>query len=526
MSILGPSVLLLSLLAAEGKPVPKVPLGKETTYITRPLDKNGFVDYETALNDRLGKGITAEKNATVLLWKAFGPTPEGGSGMPAEYFKRLGIAEPAKTGDYIVGMTAFMRDHLKVDKSEYDAIQDEQGRAGQRPWSAKDYPRIAAWLKVNEKPLAIVMEATKRPEYFNPHVSAPANKGPGALMGTLMPSVQKCRELASLLTCRAMLRMGEGKFDEAWQDLLACHRLGRLVGRGASLIEALVGIAIDAIACNADLAYLVRAGLNPRQIRECQRDLRSLPPMPPVADKVDLAERFMMLDSMQLIRGGGIGKMEALAGGKAEKPTKDELKGLGKIDWAPAFRDGNRFYDRMVAGMRLENRAERKKVLDKVEADLKKLRTETQDPQKFLLIMMAKGPIDKLDKDLAHAIGKAIGSAAITLLMPAAGKVQDAHDRCEQIQWNVQVAFALAAYRHEHGRYPAKLDDLAPRYLKVVPGDIFSGKALIYRPAEKGYLFYSVGANGKDEGGHWYDDDPPGDDPRVRMPLPELKRKK
>ena len=47
------------------------------------------------------------------------------------------------------------------------------------------------------------------------------------------------------------------------------------------------------------------------------------------------------------------------------------------------------------------------------------------------------------------------------------------------------------------------------------------GKPLIYKPTAKGYLFYSVGQNGKDDGGRWYDDDPPGDDPGVKMPLPE-----
>ena len=67
---------------------------------------------------------------------------------------------------------------------------------------------------------------------------------------------------------------------------------------------------------------------------------------------------------------------------------------------------------------------------------------------------------------------------------------------------------------------------MAPKYLAAVPGDLFSGKALVYRPAAGGYLLYSVGVNGKDEDGHRYDDDPPGDDPRVRMPLPELKRAK
>ena len=39
----------------------------------------------------------------------------------------------------------------------------------------------------------------------------------------------------------------------------------------------------------------------------------------------------------------------------------------------------------------------------------------------------------------------------------------------------------------------------------------------------EGYFFYSVGPNGKDDGGQWYNDDPPGDDIRVKMPLPELK---
>ena len=86
------------------------------------------------------------------------------------------------------------------------------------------------------------------------------------------------------------------------------------------------------------------------------------------------------------------------------------------------------------------------------------------------------------------------------------------------------MAIALAGYHADHDRYPAKLADLAPRYLPRIPGDLFSGKELTYKPSEKGYLFYSIGPNGKDDGGRWYDDDPPGDDPRVRMPLPPLKK--
>ncbi len=113
----------------------------------------------------------------------------------------------------------------------------------------------------------------------------------------------------------------------------------------------------------------------------------------------------------------------------------------------------------------------------------------------------------------------------ICLFVPATMKVQQAFDRAEQTQRNLHLAFALAAYKADEKRYPKTLDALAPKYLPAILDDLFSGKALIYRPSENGtsYLLYSVGVNGKDEQGRGYDDDPRGDDLSVRMPLPKLQ---
>jgi hypothetical protein len=519
MSKIASSLVLLSLLAAEGQPVPKFPLGKATTYVTGPLDKEGYIDYEAALNDRLGKGITPEKNANVLLWKALGPTPEGGAGVPAEFFKRLGIEEPPKGGDYFIDWFAYRKHHLKLAPAEFDAAEEQPFWAAQRAWAAKDYPHVAAWLKANEKPLALAVEATRRPDYFNPLVSRKSEKRPGSLLGALLPGVQKSREVARALAARALLRVGEGKVEEAWQDLLACHRLGLHIARGATLIELLVGIAIDQMASDADLAYLEGARLTARQARDRLKDLRGLPPLAPLVDKIELGERFMYLDSLQAVRRGGVGTLEGLAGGKAEKPDADESRALASLDWEPALRDGNRWYDRLAAALRHKDRAARNRALDKIEQDVKALKNEASQPANLAKLLLGNDPPDR-------TAGKAIGDVLIGIMMPAARKVQDAHDRAEQVRRNLHVALALAGYHADHGRYPAKLDELAPDYLATVPGDIFTGQALIYRPSEKGYLFYSVGANGKDEEGRRYDDDPPGDDPRVRMPLPELKRKR
>ena len=66
-------------------------ISPETTYVTAPVDAEGYIDYPTALNERLSKGITPENNANVLIWKALGPHPEGGT-MPPEYFKFFRLA--------------------------------------------------------------------------------------------------------------------------------------------------------------------------------------------------------------------------------------------------------------------------------------------------------------------------------------------------------------------------------------------------------------------------------------------------
>jgi hypothetical protein len=501
--ILSPVPLFLFLfLPAEDKPTPKLPLGKETTYVTEPLDKEGYIDYETALNQRLGKGIAMEKNANVLIWKALGPRPEGAE-VPAQFFKWLHIEAPPADGDYFLGMQAYLKDQAKLDQGEWNAVFDQQSRAAQRAWTAKDYPHVAEWLKVNEKPLALVVEATKLPDYFNPLVIRKTGKGPTLLLNALLPGVQKCREVASALAGRAMLLAAEGKLDDAWQDLLACHRLGRLVGRGATLIEALVGIAIDQIAANADVAWLDRARPTARQALDRLRDLQGLPPLPPVADKIDLGERFMYLDAIQLIRRGGPQFLQGLAdgGGPKEIDPEEEQK-MGRIDWAPALRNGNRWYDRLAATMRLKDRALREKLLDRMEEELKGLKKEATGLGGLAGLL--------LGGDVGKTVSKQIGDILIGLMTPAFRKVQNAADRSEQVQANLYVAFALAAHRGDRGRYPAKLEELAPRYLATVPGDLFSGKSLVYRPGEEGYLLYSVGVNGKDEGGRWYDDTPPG----------------
>ena len=60
---------------------------------------------------------------------------------------------------------------------------------------------------------------------------------------------------------------------------------------------------------------------------------------------------------------------------------------------------------------------------------------------------------------------------------------------------------ALRCYELDHGHFPKGLGELVPDYLADIPSDSFSGDALRYRREEDGYLLYSVGLDGVDDGG-------------------------
>ncbi len=501
---------------AERKRKPRFTISKETTYVTGPLDKDGYPDYVTALNERLSQGVTPENNAAVLFWKAFGPRPEGVA-IPPEFFKRLGY-QPPERGEYFIELLSYIKKRFQVNSvKQAEKIDEQLERAAQRPWTVTDYPPIASWLKTNGHALALVVEGTRRSHYYSPLVPDPVSGELPGLAGAPLPGVEKCQEVATALTARAMLRLAEGRYDDSWRDLLACHRLGRLVARGRTLIEGVAGRAIDRAASNADLTYLHRADLSAKQIMSCLRDLRQLPAMPALADTVSLGERFVFLDAVMTVDRGGWQALLSLIRrewrGKAPDPPPRRF--WEKLDWDATLREANRWYDRLAAALRLKDRRER---------EIRLARDDVRIVRVNLLKLEERLKANPGAKDVDEIKGKILGHFLMTQFLPTVQPVQESIDRTEQIQRNLHTAFALAAYRRDHGRYPRRLEALAPTYLRQVPRDLFSGKPLIYHPSEKGYLLYSVGVNGEDDQGRSEDDDPPGDDLVVRMPLPPMRR--
>ena len=75
--------------------------------------------------------------------------------------------------------------------------------------------------------------------------------------------------------------------------------------------------------------------------------------------------------------------------------------------------------------------------------------------------------------------------------------------RVEAAKQLTVAAIALKRFQSKHGKFPERLAELTPEFLNEVPLDPVDGKPLRYRRNADGtFLLYSVGENGKDDGGN------------------------
>jgi len=78
-------------------------------------------------------------------------------------------------------------------------------------------------------------------------------------------------------------------------------------------------------------------------------------------------------------------------------------------------------------------------------------------------------------------------------------------EKCAQMQAAVHqavIACAIERYRLEHGSIPQLLDELVPAFLERIPNDPIDGQHIRYKlSGDDGYVLYSIGWNGVDDGG-------------------------
>ena len=481
----------------------RITISGETTAILGPVREDGYVDYVAALNQRLSAGVTPENNAAVLFCQAFGPS-EIYADTRERFFQMLGIEPLPEEGDYIVDFSSYVQRLVETRRAageelgddEYrQKLQDDFDRIMKRPWSKKESPQMAAWLEENEEPLRLVVEGTRLTRYYTPLIAVSDDGESGMVIAVLLPVLHQTREAARLLGARAMLRLYEGDVEAAWQDLLACHRLARLAAQDPTLVGALVGIAVDGIACAGDARLIHYGNLTAEQTRNMLSKLQSLPPLPTMAERIDVAERYTYLDVVSTLARGQIDLFDSAGGSAGPRANwAFRLAGSLLIDWDQVLRMGNSWYDRMVDALEKPTHAERAEAMSALDDQLKGIAAQVKDRKRLAgSFFQGKSP--------RYTASRHLGNVIAALFLPPLTAVRTAEDRATTLIRLDELAFALAGYHADDGGYPESLGELAPKYITNVPEDLFTGEDFRYKLEGEGFLLHSLGPNMEDNGG-------------------------
>ena len=445
---------------------PAFTLGKETTRLVEPLRADGRPDYVAALDRIYSNNVTPENNAVNALLDVFGTGPTiVWVGPHARILKGLGITEE-KTATF-----QSFDEYLKQDGIAMTPELQAQAEVVRRePWDPEKYPDTFHWLAANDKAIDRIAAAASREHYYWPLITRSDRTALGSM---LLPGLGPTRNAAFALTARGMERLRKGQAKEAQADVLAAHRLGRLLSQRPAAIERTVAVSIESVAarCDAEIA----AALNAEEAKAYLAALAKLPPMGDIAVPFDEFERYAAIEMVLCTHLYG---PQPLPG--QQKAPEGEPIDQASVDWNAVLKRINGYYDRLVATLHKPTFTEYRAAN---EAFAKELAAEQ------LRMSKAAEPTDRMT---AVMIGVTITSSG-----RARGMADAAAERMEL----AKLALALAEFRGEKGTYPEKLAELVPAYLAAVPNDLFTDAPLKYRQEGKGFVLYSIGPNLVDDGG-------------------------
>jgi hypothetical protein len=484
------------------KAPPPLEISERTTVVTTPLDERGRIDYETPLNDILGRGVTPETNALVALTRVLGPRPEGGRGMPADWWERIGADKPPEDGDYLKDDTIkWLNDLIVGDNGEENdrkqAIRDEEDRLRSEPWTTKDSPHMAGWIRSNDKPLSLVAEAVKRPHYYHPLIARDKDGNKQDLYFALLPYCQKMRAIASVLSIRAMWHLGEGRMDSAWADLMTIHRLGGLmILNPGSVVEYLVGVAIRTISMQRIVKIIEVTKPDLAQLTRWKNEFQEKPVNPNWEKVVGVCERYYGLDGIVGLQANL--KMNrtldsALFGHVSAKKQEADRGLLQDTNWNEVLTQFNQKMDEMTKLMiRLSGNS-------LLHEERLKLLSAMKDLEQSIAQEVPANKSDQLAKTILKE------------LVPGIARMTHANLRLQQYKAFLGNVFLLEEHRLQNGIYPEW-----PDYSNY-SGDIITGEPFRYKRIPGGYYLHSVGQNKKDDFNEQFDEPSHGDDVVVKV---------
>ena len=358
--------------------------------------------------------------------------------------------------------------------SKYDAVIEELRQAGERPYSR-----------------------------------FPLDYQADNLMNILLPHLAPLKSCANILELRAIAEEQAGQPDKALADVKLMLRLIDSPRTEPFLISQLMRLAMANITIQPVWEGLAERRWSDAQLQELDAALR----------KIDFVSDLEA--SMPCERAYDIGAIDYLkkhrseeAGGLIEVACPRTVAILEKVvDWFPKMSSLHGVYSNLGGPPQPANFPERVIIhlppdgwFEQNKLAVAKLYEEhllhLGHPAEHLIAwetVMAAGRAMEQESSMPN---RTPGNALAIFFLQSLTRAADRFSFAQSAVDLARVACALERHRLATGEYPETLAALAPKFIDQIPPDVNNGQPLHYHRTNAGqFLLYSVGGNGKDDGG-------------------------
>jgi hypothetical protein len=328
---------------------------------------------------------------------------------------------------------------------------------------------LSGYVEINSDALDKMREAIKLPESRYPVDYCP---GPN----TLLPHLGELNRLAIIVSYKSFLASESGDTTNAVTEIENLFGMAQTLDQEPDIIAQFVRISLIARAKNSLEHCLNINGLDESELIGLASTFSS-------AEKTNLMVRALVGDRadhvpvFQLVRSKSKSAVELVKGaqqvGGFSTPALDSW-----LIREPRFFRATGFWDYDLLYF-----------LQVMETNIT---LDTFPPPQSLIAADNLKRAEEKAREKHYYLSK--------LLLPPPNVIVNESKNLAYLRISI-AAIAVERFRLAHGKLPKRLDELVPQFLSAVPSDPFDGQPLRYHRLDKGYVIYSIGSDGEDNGG-------------------------
>lgn len=391
------------------------------------------------------------------------PTPDPAD--PADYIawmNRLVVGKGSAAAPFLKSASEQLLDWEAVSSIWRDALKGDS--------EALNSPELRKWLSSNENAIADFRMAAMQP---NPGLRYKYGSEP-PMIGMVLPQLSNLRLLARAAVLQGNVLAEVGQHDEAASVYLDAATVGSQIGRGATLIESLVGVAVQQMAYEAMLRQAAQApvGYDPDLVAagmaETALELRPFP-------ELVQSEQAMVLDALQYIFEYDADEEIYRANPDRVSLLIDESGSGADTDPAEAAEEFTRLgFENMVGEIR-----EYYKTMTAI------AQLSYPDARTYM-------------NELERVTTRDDFNPLMRMLLPSFEGYAQVRARSESTRNGTELALNLLAYRKEHGELPESLHVFSDESYVIDP---LTNQRFVYRRDGENFTLYSLGLDNEDDGG-------------------------